>query len=124
MFIRKEQMEILSKASMEKFVKNMVKHLRTNFPKQLEKQGISEKDLESMVWSGMSSAKSYGITSEIGIEQYLECMVILCPDFDINQNYAWAGEILRNKNLTPNEKTEALNLQILLQEDWEVLENV
>ena len=119
LMIRKEQMDVFIQDFDNQFVKTMVEHLGENFPKQLEAQSVAKDDLEHFVSQGMTKARSYGIISDMDIRVFLECMVLLCPDFDEDNKHAWAGEILHNDNMEPSEKAEALNWQLLSEVDWE-----
>ena len=101
------------------FVERMVRHLWEDLGPHCEAQGLWKGTLEPFVRRGMAAAAGYGLRSEGGIQQYLDCMVVLGPDFDHRKEHAWAGEILRNKDLGPGEKTEALAWQMLSEVDWE-----
>ena len=124
MQIRNEQMEAMYQAKVEEFVKRMVKHLHNDLPEHCKRQGLHEKDLESLVRRGMNIVMQYGISSEDGTQQYLDCMVVLSPDFDQDQTkYPWASEILRDEELTPSQKSEALSWNLLFAVDWEEANN-
>lgn len=119
MKIRQEQLDALSTDRMDAFVTRMVAHLRDDLPTHREARGLKEEDLEPLVRQGMAKAERYGITSEDGIEQYLDCMLVLGLDFDRDPHHAWAGEILRNKELTTPQKTDALAWQMVFEVEWE-----
>ena len=119
MILRNEQIEAFSKSHEDAFVARMVHHLRDDLPQQYEAQGLKEENLESLVRQGMSAAKNYGITSQVGIRQYLDCMVVLGPDFDSDGKHPWAQEILSNDDLSPSEKADALAWQKLFEVKWE-----
>jgi hypothetical protein len=119
MRLRKKQLDALSTDRVDAFVARMVAHLRDDLPAHCEARGLKEQDLDPLVREGMVKAEGYGITSEGGIQQYLDCMLVLGLDFDRDAKQAWAGEILRNKDLTPPQKTDTLGWQMLFEVEWE-----
>lgn len=104
LIIRKEQLEVLSQYTLGQFENRMVVHLHTNFSGQ-----IKENELRTMVQIGIGRAEKYSIIMEDDIRQYLEYMVIYFPDFDTNPKTAWAGEVLRDKNLSGTEKMSKID---------------
>lgn len=100
--IRQAQMDSLSEAMLKQFEDRMVMHLRAACPEQT--RGMSEPELRDTIRTGMGSAAKYGITSEVDIRRYLECVVVYGQDFDTNPKTAWAGHILNNKELSGTEK--------------------
>ena len=119
MILRNEQIDALAKSHKDAFVARMVQHLRNDLPRQCEAQGLNEDDLEPLVRQGMSNAEDHGITSQVGIRQYLDCMVVLGPDFDSDGKHPWAQEILANDDLSPSEKADALAWNKLFEVNWE-----
>lgn len=117
MLIRAEQMQAMSRALEDAFVKRMVKHLCDGFPRQLEVQGLKEKDLEAMVRKGIMDAKQYDVIYENEIEKYIECMVILNPKFDKDPEIPWAVEILRRTNINGREKMEEISNHLIFKMD-------
>ncbi len=123
MKIRNAQMEAMSRGLEDAFEKRMVEHLCNDLPEQLEAQGLEKEDLKQLVRRGMKDAEGYGIKSEDGIQQYLDCMAVFGPNFDRDTRHAWAGEILRNTELDSSEKTEGLAIHMLFDVQWEKTPN-
>jgi hypothetical protein len=118
MKIRNEQMDAFSKSREDAFIARMGKHLQTQFPKQLGKQGLEKEDLEPLVRQGIADAEQYGVIYEDDIRRYVECMVILGPKFDRDKkHHPWAGEILRNEDLDGEEKMDQIAGHIIFEID-------
>lgn len=107
MKIRKVQMEELSKAMLKQFEDRMVVHLRSAFPEQT--QDLPEPALRATIRSGIDSAAKYDVTDEVDVRRYLECVVLYGPDFDTNPKTAWAGRILKNRELTATDKMNQID---------------
>ena len=121
MKLRQEHLEAFHESRMEAFVERMVEHLHDDLREHCEERGLTKERLDAFVREGMDSAEGYGITSEPGIQQYLDCMVVLGPDFAENEQCRWAGEVLRRDDLAPSEKAEALSWGLLTAIQWENL---
>lgn len=119
MKIREEQKQALLLSLEDNFVQRMVRHLWNDFPKQCEAQALHEEDMESLVRQGMDRARDYGLFSEGEIQRYLECMVIFGPEFDQNQKYPWASDILNSADLNSSQKSEALAWNMFTEVEWE-----
>jgi hypothetical protein len=107
MIIRMEQMETLSDYTFRKFVDRMVAHLKKEFPEQTENMG--EDALRDLINKSMERAETYGVTDDIDIERYLECALLYGRDFDANPQTLWAGEILRDNDLSGFDKMNRIN---------------
>lgn len=107
--IRKEQMEVLSNYVLEEFENRQVAHLQNIFPAQTG--DMTPEDLKSLIRQGIDKAETYDITDELEVESYLECMVQYGLNFDTDQQTSWAGEILRDENLSESDKMELIDEQ-------------
>ena len=88
----------------ERFIHRMVCHLHDNFFEQIEAQNIMEKDLEPIVRKGVADAENYGMKYEDDLKLYIESIVLLCPNFDKDERFPWAKEILLREDLNGEEK--------------------
>ena len=70
---------------------------------------MNEKDLESFVQQGISNSKNYGLENEDDLKLYIECMIILSPNFDQDQRFPWAKEILTNEDLDGEAKMASIS---------------
>src|SRR5262245_52446241 len=104
--IRKEQMDALARHLEESFALRMVRHLLDDFPVQVAALELQEKDLPPLVRRGMANAERYGVVYEEDVERYIECLVLLGPDFDQDPRYPWAAEILNKKELSGRAKMD------------------
>ena len=107
--IRKAQSDAFLKSQEEAFLMRMIKHLRENFTKEIEKNGIQENDLSLVISQGMENAHKYNITYESDMKLYMECIALLGMDFDNSIKYPRVNEILNRKNLSGEEKMEQIS---------------
>jgi hypothetical protein len=107
MIIRREQMDLLSESVLKQFIDRMVAHLKQEFPEQTV--NMPEDNLRNLINESMQRAETYDITDEVDIERYLECVLLYGRDFDVNPETSWAGEILRNEDLSGFDKMNQIN---------------
>lgn len=119
MKLRREQEDALALSRISDFTDRMVRHLWADLRSYCQRQGLGEEDLDPFVSRGIAGAVEYGLMSEGGIQQYLDCMAILGPDFDRDKEHAWAGEILRNPDMPASEKIQSLAWRMLSEVKWE-----
>lgn len=100
--IRKEQMEVLGRHELEKFVVRMMAHLREDFADYV--QPMSDEQLREFVETGIATSKTYEVVDEDDVCIYIECMAVYGRDFDTNPKTDWAGSILRQTDLDGFEK--------------------
>ena len=90
---------------MQRFEIWMLAHLRKFFSKQSEAAG--EVRLRETIRYGIKRAAAHGFRGKRDVCKYIDLMVVLGRDFDIDERYPWAGVILTElKN--PGTKLEAL----------------
>jgi len=76
----------------EVFVDRAAEHLRAEYQEPL--QDIPDKDLLSIIHTGIEKAGNYGITYEKDVLQFLEHTISLGADFDCNPELSGIQEIL------------------------------
>jgi hypothetical protein len=102
--IRHEQMRALTDYMNTSFLRRAALHLRQEHPKPT--QSMSDADLNQLINDGADRAAKHGLTREAEIVSFLELMMVFGSDFD--KRLEWAGAILQNPDLPPEEKVEAL----------------
>lgn len=107
--IRNEQISVFTRQFESRFAKRMARHLKDTFPKEVEKQELTEEKLEKLATDGLSFARRYGVANEGDVVRYIECMVILGPQFDSDERFPWAGEALRNADLDGETKMDRID---------------
>jgi plasmid stability protein len=90
-------LEVLAREMLRTFESRMVTDLASSFPQ--ETGGWSEEEFRCFVNDGINRAARYEISTEDDVQAFLECMLILGPDFDVNPKTSWAGDILRSENI-------------------------
>lgn len=106
--IRCAQMDTLSMALRDDFVRSTARHLEESFPEDLLRHGLTG-DSKGLVERGIQEAESYGITESMDVRLYVECMVILQPDFATAQSLPWAVETLRATGLSGTERMDRIH---------------
>ena len=110
--VRSEQYEKLRESVIEQFVGRMVAHVRTYFPQDFASLG--EQETRILVRHGIERAESYEIVSERDVCTYVDLMVALGPDFDVDERYPWAADILTDRTWPhPTAKIEALHARAI-----------
>jgi hypothetical protein len=99
LIIRKSQMEVFSRQMVKQFEDIMVLHLREDLEDRFK--DLSEEDLRAFIRKGVSKAKNYGIERECDIEGFIDLMALLGPDFDVEEEFQWARDLLIKKDMQP-----------------------
>jgi len=103
MFIlRQEHLDAFQRVSRESFEDRMMPHLRERYAAECEKLG--DAGVRERIQDGIDRAAKYGIKGEAEVSAYIRYMFGLGPDFDTAWKTSWAGEILRDTDLTPADK--------------------
>ena len=90
--IRKEQMEVLSRAQEEGFINDLCIMRRVNF--QNKRVNCRIKMYATISQQAIEKSKHYGITEKADVCRYLNFMFIYGFDFDEEEQ--WAKDILNN----------------------------
>jgi hypothetical protein len=107
--IRSEQMAVFTLQFESRFARRMAGHLKETFPKEVARQGLSDERLELLALRGLSDARNYGVVNEGDVERYIECMVVLGPQFDTDGQFPWAGQALQNAALDGEAKMDRID---------------
>jgi hypothetical protein len=108
--IRKEQMEIFGELMLRKFEDYMVVHIQDDFAEQVKE--TPEDALRATIQKGLSKTERYNIKIEYNIERYIDLMFILGEDFDTAEKTQWAGELLRNEQMSALERINRIYYQL------------
>ena len=111
MKIRHEQMLTLAERARETFISLQAARLRSVFSQ--ETATLDSVALRSLVESAFNRAQSYGVVNEQDVELFLDCTLLLAPDFDYNPRFPWAGESLNDAHLTGTEKMSVIHDHLL-----------
>ena len=106
-----------SQERMNAFTSRMVDRLRLIFPKQIVEQNLMESDLLPLVQQGIKTAESYGVVGEMDVELYIDCLVLLGPRFDTDQQFAWAGDSLRRSDIDGTAKMDFIHDHLVFATD-------
>jgi hypothetical protein len=98
-------MAVLNAYMNDKFIKELTAHICEDFPAECQKYSLDENNLAPFIKNGLTKAKEkYGIEYKDDLTFFIECMVLLTPDFDQNDDFQWVKDILLNENLSGTEK--------------------
>jgi len=110
LIIRQEQMDVLNAYMNDKFTQELAVHIAKDFPEACQKYSLDENNLRDFVQNGLARAKEmYGIDYKDDLTLFVECMVLLEPNFDQSDNFPWAKEILTDEKLNGAEKMEEID---------------
>ena len=104
--IRDEQMAVFEVDARRRAFERLREHLRAACPAQT--RALRDPQLLAEVEQGVAQAARYGITAEADVRVFLECRLELGADFDVREDTAWAGEILRDPTLFGSGKADLL----------------
>jgi hypothetical protein len=92
--IRQDQLEGLRRATVKRFEDVMVEHWTEFFPAKC--QAMGESQLRELIRHGIGRAQVYEITAECEVSVFLDVMLVMGRDFDLQGENAWAVRILKN----------------------------
>jgi hypothetical protein len=95
--LRKEHMDALAQATLDRFAADMYTHLKEAFPASCESMG--EAGVQEQIQYGISKAKSYEIEMHRDICRYIDLMFTFGRDFDTDPKVEWAGRILNDHGI-------------------------
>jgi hypothetical protein len=107
LIIRKEQMDAFASTREEKFIDEMVNHVREYFPNHF--RVITELQIRRFIRFAIEKARKLGFESERNVCMYLNCMLILGSNFDCDPQYPWAHGILTGNGKGPDAVMDALS---------------
>ena len=91
--IREPQMRALREAF---WMILILDHVRDCFPAQWAKRG--ESGVRKLVSGAVKKATRYGFRALPDVQQYVDLVLVLGEDFESTSEFAWAREILEDKN--------------------------
>lgn len=96
--IRKEQIAVFEEIAQKNFERELLDHLKKFIPKHAEAVGNDQ--LIDTVSLGIERAREYGFTNRGPVQFYVEMMCLFGCDFDTDPQLPWAGEILKDEEIT------------------------
>jgi hypothetical protein len=113
--IRNEQVAVFTRLFESRFAGKMARHLRETYPREVEKQGLTDDGLQQLALRGLTDARTYGIVNEGDVERYIECMLLLGPQFVTDERFPWAGPILRSPGLDGEAKMDRIDEHLVFE---------
>ncbi|WNG23540.1 hypothetical protein F0U62_05465 [Cystobacter fuscus] len=102
------QLQAISERLTNDFEEKTTRHLVSNFRAELSRHGV-DGDVAAFVRKGIAEARSHGITRPGDVRLYLECMLLLRPDFGDSPEFSWASKVLREHGLSGTEKMDQIH---------------
>ncbi len=93
--IRKEQQNVFSQVSIQKFEDEMLTRITEFFPEDYVK--LKETETRKKIKLGILKAKDYGFTTKKNVCYFIYLMFILGYDFDTNPEILRAFQVLNDK---------------------------
>lgn len=121
--IRPDQMQAFSAVADELLAQRVMDHLRANYAdtlvhlpdRRLMLSDIADRDLKTMVQTGLTQARSYGMTHESALAGFVAIMFEAAPNF---YSYPLTKQILEEENTPANSRVKLL-LDQVSEQDWE-----
>jgi hypothetical protein len=120
-----EQMEAFSAVADELLLRRVVDHLREKYGDTVVQlpsgllivSEIGEDELKTIVGTGISRARCYGLSHESTLAAFIALMFEAAPNFD---QYPLMQQILHDENIPANSRIDLL-LSKASEEDWEAI---
>jgi len=99
-------MQLFADEAMNKFICRVFDHVTEVFPDECRKLG--DKDVLRQISDGIRRAAEYDIKIEYYVVRFIDLMFILCEDYDTNDRFPWANQILTDSEKSSTEKVDHL----------------
>jgi hypothetical protein len=104
--IRQEQMHAFARNAREMFVRRSVDHIRSLLPDEYARLG--EERVRDSVEHAIARCRQYGITEGYDVLRYVNLMYTLGHHFDDDGQYAWAADLLKDRQISPRIRLDLL----------------
>lgn len=105
--IRPEQLQVFKADWARRFEDWMIGHIKEFFPEKFDEMG--EEEVRESIHHGLKRARAYRIEQGPDVCLYIDTMLLLGRDFDIEPANQWARDIL-NDQATAEENSKAQRL--------------
>lgn len=106
LIIRKEQLEVFTKAQRELLGERILAFIREKYATQCA--AFSEADLRGLVAIALKRAREHGFVAHADILRWINVMFTIGCHFDEDLEFPWAKEILGDKTLRPGSKVDMI----------------
>ena len=113
-FITAGQLQRFRQTSLADYHADLKAHLKSRFARQISAYRLDDVDLSRLITDGMDRARMYGIRSRFDVRRFVEYMLLIDPDFDLNPDCQWAGRIIFTNGITGREKMDLLDRAVVL----------
>ena len=107
LIIRQRQLDLLGEQLSTRYEIAVLSHLGRCFPSKLDSLG--EERARNLIRLGIVRARKNGFTTQRLICKFIDLLLLLGVEFDANLD--WAAAALGQKELTAEERMQALTLQ-------------
>ncbi len=111
--IRAEQYEILAEEARRYFHRRALQHFKREWNEEVS--GLDDDDILEMIEDAHDKCDQYGIEAEPDVITFAEICLLLGDDFEEDERYPWAREILNE------DKLDGVRKVLLLQKRMNVL---
>lgn len=115
LYVTADQLRIFRQGAFADFQADLKAHMKRRFEKQVKAHQFDDGDLSRLVANGIERARMYGVRTRFDVRRFVEYMLLLDPDFDLNPDFEWAGKIIFTNGLTGREKMDLLDRAVVLQ---------
>lgn len=113
--IRQEQRAVLSEHAASDFEDRMVAHVREFFPEAY--RDLGEQRTRALIQDGITNAARYDMWSEQDICRFIDLMLVLGRDFDLDPELSWIAEILRQSSTEQSLRLDQIYGTLLAQSE-------
>lgn len=115
--IRTDHIAAFDVIARDRFLREMVAHLKTSFADELKRVGINGQAVETYVRDGISDASRRDLSTERNVRCFLEYLLLLSPADGPPSLPEWAESLLAQEDLDEDEKLDYLSEEMLFQQE-------
>jgi hypothetical protein len=93
----------------DNYALTLAARIQERFPDELRKLGMDPQQALPFVKRSMDKAKHYQVVRTLDVELFVDCCILLTPDFDKSPEFPWAGETLCRDDLDGTAKMDLIH---------------
>lgn len=113
--IRKDQQAALARDRELAYIDRTARRLRESFPAEVERRGLDDDALRALAARGLDEGRRYGVVNEGDVDRYIECLLLLGPDFASDPAFPWAAVILRRPDLDGEARMDLIDDHLIFE---------
>lgn len=101
----------------DNYALTLAARIQERFPDELKKLGMDPEQTLPFVQQSMEKAKRYHVVRMLDVELFVDCCILLNPNFDESPEFPWAGETLCRDDLDGTAKMDLIHDYLIFATD-------